>query len=70
MKQEKIWALIILVLTVFAVLIVTDRTIKVGNTTILGHHPTKYGLDIKGGLRAVLQARPDKAPGVDRKSVV
>jgi len=64
LKQEKIWALIILVLTVFAVLIVTDRTIKVGNTTILGHHPTKYGLDIKGGLRAVLQARPDKAPGV------
>jgi len=64
LKQEKIWALIILVLTVFAVLIVTDRTIKVAGTTILGRHPAKYGLDIKGGLRAVLQARPDKAPGV------
>jgi len=64
LKQEKIWALIILVLTVFAVLIVTDHTIRIGHTTILGHHPTKYGLDIKGGVRAVLQAHPEKAPGV------
>ena len=64
LKQEKIWALIILVLTVFAVLIVTDRTIRIGHTTILGQHPTKYGLDIKGGIRAVLQAHPEKAPGV------
>ena len=64
MKQEKIWALIILVLTVFAALIVTDRTIRVGHVTILGQHPTKYGLDIKGGIRAVLQAETEKAPGV------
>ena len=64
MKQEKIWAVVILVLTVLAALIVTDRTIKIGHATILGHHPTKYGLDIKGGVRAVLQAEPEKAPGV------
>ncbi len=64
MKQEKIWALVILVLTVLAVLIVTDRTIKIGHATLLGRHPTKYGLDIKGGVRAVLQAEPEKAPGV------
>ena len=64
MKQEKIWALVILVLTAFAVLIVIGRPIRVGGVTLIGSHPTKYGLDIKGGVRAILQAHPEKAPGV------
>jgi len=64
LKQEKIWALVILVLTAFAVLIVIGRPIRVGGVTFIGTHPTKYGLDIKGGIRATLQAHPELAPGV------
>ena len=64
MKQEKIWGLVILVLFAFAVLIVIGRPIRVAGHTILGSHPTKYGLDIKGGVRAILQAHPERAPGV------
>ena len=64
MKQQKIWALVILALTAFSLLIVRGKPIRVGHTTILGSHPTKYGLDIKGGVRAIFQVRTDLAPGV------
>lgn len=64
MKQEKIGGLVILVLLAFAVLIVRGQPIRVAGHTILGSHPTKYGLDIRGGVRAILQAHPERAPGV------
>lgn len=62
MKREKIWGLIILVLVALAAVIVSNRPIRVGHTTIFGSHPPKYGLDIRGGVRAVLQAQTDKLP--------
>ena len=64
MKQQKIWALVILALVAFSALIVRGKPIRVGHTTVLGSHPTKYGLDIKGGVRAIFQVRTDLAPGV------
>ncbi len=30
----------------------------------VANYPTRYGLDIKGGVRAILQAHPEQAPGV------
>ena len=70
MKQEKIWALVILALLVFSGLIVSNRQIRVGQHVVLAHHPTRFGLDIRGGLRAILEAHPERAPGVDYNQAV
>ncbi len=64
MKQQKTWGLVILVLTVFAALIVANKPIKLGSFTLLGHHPAKYGLDIRGGARVTYRAMTEVAPTV------
>ncbi len=64
MKQQKTWGLVILALTVFAALIVANRPIKLGSFTLLGHHPAKYGLDIRGGARVTYRAMTERAPNV------
>lgn len=71
MKQQKTWGLVILVLTVFAALIVANRPIKIGSYTLLGHHPAKYGLDIRGGARVTYRAMVERAPTVtyDQKTI-
>ena len=62
-KTETIWGAIILVLIALSAWVaVGTHTNKAG--VIVQNFPTHYGLDIKGGVRAVLQARTDKmAPG-------
>lgn len=62
MKREKIWGLVILALIALAGIVVSNHPIRVGHTTLFGRHPVKYGLDIRGGVRAVLQAQTDKLP--------
>lgn len=63
MKREKIWGLVILVLIALAGIVVSNHPIRIGQTTVFGRHPAKYGLDIRGGVRAVLQAQnTDKLP--------
>ena len=64
MKQEKIWGLIIIVLIALSgwVMLGTHRDPQTHRQ--VASFPTHYGLDIKGGVRAILQAHPEKAPGV------
>jgi SecD/SecF fusion protein len=64
LKQEKIWGLVILVLIALSawVMLGTHRDPKTHQR--VANYPTHYGLDIKGGVRAILQAHPEQAPGV------
>ncbi|MGI4789511.1 MAG: protein translocase subunit SecD [Janthinobacterium lividum] len=64
MKQEKIWGLIIIVLIALSgwVMLGTHRDPQTHRR--VANYPTHYGLDIKGGVRAILQAHPERAPGV------
>ena len=62
MKQEKIWGLVILVLIALSgwVMLGTHRDPLTHRQ--VASFPTHYGLDIKGGVRAILQAKD--VPGV------
>ncbi len=62
MKQEKIGGLVILVLLAFAVLIVRGQPIRVAGHTILGSHPTKYGLDIGAACAPFCRRTPSARP--------
>ncbi len=64
-KQELRWSLVILVLIGLAVYTLVGKHYDAKTHRIVANYPIRYGLDIKGGVRAVLQARTDKmAPGV------
>ena len=67
MKQDKYTGytgLVILVLIALSawVMVGTHRDPKTHQR--VANFPTHYGLDIKGGVRAILQAHPERAPGV------
>ena len=64
MKQENYLRLAIVVLIALAgwVMLGTHRDPQTHRQ--VADFPTHYGLDIKGGVRAILQAHPEQAPGV------
>ena len=64
MKQEKIWGLVILVLIALSGWVMLGKHTDPTTHQRVANYPTRYGLDIKGGIRAVLQAHPERAPGV------
>ena len=64
MKQEKIWGLIIIVLIALSGWVMLGTHRDPATHRRVANFPTHYGLDIKGGVRAILQAHPEKAPGV------
>ncbi len=64
MKQEKIWGLVILVLIALSGWVMLGRHADPVSHRQVQNFPTRYGLDIKGGVRAILQAHPEQAPGV------
>ena len=70
MKQEKIWGLIILVLIALSAWVIVGTHYDSKTHQRVANYPTKYGLDIRGGLRAILQAHPERAPGVDYNQAV
>ena len=64
-KQELRWSLVILVLIGLSIWTLVGRHYDGKTHHTVANYPIHYGLDIKGGVRAVLQARTDKmAPGV------
>jgi len=64
-KQELRWSLVILVLIGLSVWTLIGKHYDSKTHHTVPNYPIRYGLDIKGGVRAVLQARTDKmAPGV------
>ncbi len=64
MKQEKIWGLVILVLIALSGWVMLGRHADPVSHRQVQNFPTRYGLDIKGGVRAILQAHPEQAQGV------
>ncbi len=64
MKQEKIWGLVILVLIALSAWVVAGTHYDRARHERVANYPTRFGLDIRGGVRAVLQAHPGEAPGV------
>ena len=64
MKQEKYWGLAILVLIALSGWVMLGKHTDPLTHQRVANYPTHYGLDIKGGIRAVLQAHPERAPGV------
>jgi len=64
LKQEKIWGLVILVLIALSGWVMLGKHTDPTTHQRVANYPTRYGLDIKGGIRAVLQAHPERAPGV------
>ena len=64
MKQEKIWGLIIIVLIALSGWVMLGTHKDPHTQRQVANFPTRYGLDIKGGVRAILQAHPEQTPGV------
>ena len=64
LKQEKIWGLIIIVLIALSGWVMLGTHKDPATRKQVANYPTRYGLDIKGGVRAILQAHPEQAPGV------
>ena len=64
MKQEKIWGLVILVLIALSTWVIVGTHYDSRTHGRVPNYPTRYGLDIRGGVRAVLQAHPEEAPGI------
>lgn len=64
MKQEKIWGLVILVLIALSGWVMLGKHTDPKTHQRVANYPTRYGLDIRGGVRAVLQAHPERALGV------
>ena len=64
MKQEKIWGLVILVLIALSGYVMLAKHIDPKTNQSVATYPTRYGLDIKGGVRATFQVRTDLAPNV------
>ena len=64
MKQEKIWGLVILVLIALSGYVMLAKHIDPKTKQSVATYPTRYGLDIKGGVRATFQVRTDLAPNV------
>ncbi len=65
MKQEKIWGLVIIVLIALSGWVMLGTHKDPLTHRQVANFPTRYGLDIKGGVRAILQAHPEQAaPGV------
>ncbi|MBV9850601.1 MAG: protein translocase subunit SecD, partial [Armatimonadetes bacterium] len=70
MKQEKIWGLVILVLIALSAWVIVGTHYDSKTHRRVANYPTRYGLDIRGGVRAVLQAHPEEAPGVEYNQAV
>lgn len=64
MKQEKIWGLVILVLIALSGWVMLGKHTDPKTHQRVANYPTRYGLDIKGGVRATFQVRTDLAPNV------
>jgi len=66
LKQEKtwVWGLVILVLIALSSYVMLAKRIDPKSHKSVAAFPTKYGLDIKGGVRATFQVRTDLAPTV------
>jgi SecD/SecF fusion protein len=64
LKQEKIWGLVILVLIALSGWVVLGTHRDPSTHKPVPNFPTRYGLDIKGGARVILQAHPELAPKV------
>jgi SecD/SecF fusion protein len=64
LKQEKIWGLVILVLMALSAWVVFGTHYSAQQHRRVADFPTRFGLDIRGGVRAVLQAHPEEVPGV------
>ena len=66
MKQEKtwVWGLVILVLIALSSYVMLAKRIDPKSHKSVAAFPTRYGLDIKGGVRATFQVRTDLAPTV------
>ncbi len=64
MKQENYLRLAIVVLIALAGWVMLGTHRDPLTHTQVANFPTHYGLDIKGGVRAILQAHPEEAPGV------
>ena len=67
MKQDKYtgyMGLAILVLIALSVWVMVGTHRDPRTHQKVANFPTHYGLDIKGGVRAILQAHPERAPGV------
>ena len=62
MKQEKIWGLIIIVLIALSGWVMLGTHKDPSTHRQVANYPTHYGLDIKGGVRAILQAKD--VPGI------
>jgi SecD/SecF fusion protein len=62
LKREKIWALVILVLIGLSAWVVFGTHRSKSTHSRVDIFPPKYGLDISGGVRAVLQAQTDHLP--------
>ena len=62
MKQEKIWGLVIIVLIALSGWVMLSTHKDALTQKQVANFPTHYGLDIKGGVRAILQAKD--VPGV------
>ncbi len=67
MKQDqytRYTGLAILVLIALSVWVMVGTHRDPKTQQKVANFPTHYGLDIKGGVRAILQAHPERAPGV------
>ena len=64
MKQENYLRLAIVVLIALAGWVMLGTHTDPATHRRVANFPTHYGLDIKGGVRATLQAHPEQAPGV------
>jgi len=67
LKQDKYTGytgLVILVLIALSVWVMVGTHRDPKTHQRVANFPTHYGLDIKGGVRAILQAHPERAPGV------
>jgi len=64
LKQEKIWGLVILVLIALSGWVMLGKHTDPKTHQRVANYPTRYGLDIKGGVRATFQVRTDLAPNV------
>ena len=62
MKREKIWALVILVLIGLSAWVMLGTHYSKAAHGRVATFPTRYGLDIRGGVRAVLQAQTNHLP--------
>ena len=66
MKQQKtwVWGLVILVLIALSGYVMLAKHTDPKTHQRVATFPTRYGLDIKGGVRATFQVRTDLAPNV------